>query len=68
MGVAFPGGPVVPPPPWEALTVRGSCPAPLLRKAGSLPFQRTIPHYTDIFSLIEADGSLGPVMYSGFNC
>lgn len=41
-------------------------PRPLPGEAGSLPFQRIIPHYTEIFSLIEADRSFRAVMYSGF--
>lgn len=55
------------PPPHRgrALTMRGSH-RPLPGEAGSLPLQRIIPHYTEIFSLIEADRSFRAVMYSGF--
>ena len=46
--------------------MRGSHRAPLPGEAGSLPFQRIIPYYPEIFSLIEADRSFRAVMYSSF--
>lgn len=65
-GVAFLVGPVLPSPPWESPHDKGFPPYPLPGGAGSLPFQRIIPHYTEIFSLIEADRSFRAVMYSSF--
>lgn len=41
-------------------------PSPKRQEAGTLPIRRIIPHYTEIFSLIEADRSFRAVMYSSF--
>lgn len=68
MGAAFLAGPVLSSPHHRgrALTMRGSHRTPLPGEASSLPFQRIIPYYPGIFSLIEADRSFRAVMYSGF--
>ena len=56
----------LPPPPWKSPHDERFPPCPLSGEAGSLSFQRIIPHYTEIFSLIEADRSFRAVMHSGF--
>lgn len=55
-----------PPPPWASPHDERFPPRPLPGEAGSLPFQRIIPYYPEIFSLIEADRSFRAVMYSSF--
>lgn len=54
----------VPPTVGEPSHVRPQWPLP--QEAGTLPIRRIIPHYTEIFSLIEADRSSRAVMYSSF--